>query len=55
MPEPTIIDATPETVGYTFGGREPVATIRPGELIRLRTLDCFGGKVGSVEDLPSKV
>ncbi|GID30282.1 acetamidase/formamidase family protein [Paractinoplanes brasiliensis] len=55
MPEPIFIDATPGTVGYTFGGRDPIATIRPGELVHLRTFDCFGGKVTSVSDLPSKV
>ncbi|GIM97957.1 acetamidase/formamidase family protein [Paractinoplanes toevensis] len=56
MPDdPLFLDATPATVGYTFGGREPVATIYPGELVRLRTWDCFGGKVTSTDDLPSQV
>jgi amidase len=49
------IDATPETIGYTFGGRDPIATIRPGQIVRMRTQDCFGGKVRSVDDLPSRV
>lgn len=55
MAEPTFIDATDATVGYTFGGLEPIARIMPGEPVRLRTLDCFGGKVTSMDDLPSKV
>ncbi|MEV6350853.1 acetamidase/formamidase family protein [Actinoplanes sp. NPDC051851] len=41
--------------GYTFGGREPIATIKPGSPVSLRTLDCFGGKVRGVDDLPSRV
>jgi amidase len=50
-----IIEPDETTVGYTFGGREAVAEVMPGEPVRLRTLDCFGGKVTSVSDLPSKV
>jgi amidase len=53
--EPLLIEANETTVGYTFGGREAVAQVMPGEPVRLRTLDCFGGKVTGVEDLPSKV
>lgn len=49
------IDATDATVGYTFGGREPIARVIPGEPVRLISRDCFGGKVTSVNDLPSKV
>lgn len=50
-----IIEATADAVGYTFGGREPIATIHPGDIVRIRTQDCFGGKVRSVDDLPSRV
>lgn len=53
--EPRFIDATDATVGYLFGRREPVAVIRPGDPVRLRTWDCFAGKVTSTADLPSKV
>ena len=49
------IDATHDTVSYTFGGRQPITQIRPGEPVRLRTMDCFAGNVRSVDDLPSKV
>lgn len=55
MAELKTIEATPANVGYTFGGREPIAEIKPGELVRLRTLDCFGGRVSGVDDLPSTV
>lgn len=55
MAELTFIDATEATVGYTFGGREPIGRVMSGEPIRLRTWDCFAGKVTSVQDLPSKV
>jgi amidase len=50
-----VIEAGEATVGYTFGGRKAIAQVMPGEPVRLRTLDCFGGKVTGVEDLPSKV
>ncbi|GIE93880.1 acetamidase/formamidase family protein [Paractinoplanes rishiriensis] len=53
--ESRFIDATDATVGYTFGRRDPVAVIEPYELVRLRTWDCFAGKVASTDDLPSKV
>jgi amidase len=49
------IDASPENISYTFGGRQPIAEILPGELVRVSTLDCFGGNVHGVEDLPSQV
>ena len=55
MAESTFIDATDAVVAYTFGGRDPIASITPGQPVRLRTLDCFAGKVTSVADLPSKV
>lgn len=55
MAEPTVIEATPKTTAFTFGGRKPIAKIEPGELVRIRTMDCFGGQVQSVDDLPSKV
>jgi amidase len=48
-------DPTPEQLSYTFGGREPVLRVRPGDVIALSTEDCFGGLVRSVDDLPSVV
>jgi acetamidase/formamidase len=49
------IPADPGQYGYTFGGREAIASIKPGTTVTLRTLDCFGGKVRGVDDLPSQV
>jgi len=40
---------------YTFGGREPVRRVRPGDVLDVYTEDCFGGLVRSVEDMPSVV
>ncbi|GAA2700747.1 acetamidase/formamidase family protein [Actinoplanes palleronii] len=48
-------DAEPGHYGYTFGGREAIGEVKPGTPITLRTLDCFGGKVRTVDDLPSRV
>jgi amidase len=48
------LDASDDAVGFTFGGRDPIASIAPGQSVRLRTQDCFGGKVTGVADLPSK-
>ncbi|WP_152185805.1 acetamidase/formamidase family protein [Segeticoccus rhizosphaerae] len=40
---------------YVFGGGEPLLRVPPGSVIELSTEDCFGGKVRSVADLPSRV
>ena len=45
----------PHELAYTFGGRAPVARVTPGTLMRISTEDCFGGKVRTVDDLPSLV
>lgn len=42
-------------ISHTFGGRTPVATIHPGEVVTVSTLDCFGGRVTSADTLPSQV
>jgi acetamidase/formamidase len=38
---------------WTFGGREPLARITPGEVLDLYTEDCFAGRIRSEQDLPS--
>jgi acetamidase/formamidase len=48
-------EPSPEQLSYTFGGREPVLRVRPGDIIELSTEDCFGGRVRTVDDLPSVV
>jgi acetamidase/formamidase len=45
----------PDQLSYTFGGREAVASVRPGDILELSTEDCYGGAVRSVDDLPSQV
>ena len=45
----------PDELSYTFGGREPVRTVKPGTVLELYTEDCFGGRVRDVGDLPSVV
>ncbi|MFI6294401.1 acetamidase/formamidase family protein [Nonomuraea sp. NPDC050790] len=45
----------PDELSYTFGGRAPVAEVGPGTLLELYTEDCFGGRVRTVDDLPSQV
>ncbi|MFG1686075.1 acetamidase/formamidase family protein [Nonomuraea sp. NPDC049269] len=46
---------SPEEFGYTFGGRAPVGKVAPGTIVELFTEDCFGGRVRTVDDLPSQV
>ncbi|GAA1855650.1 acetamidase/formamidase family protein [Asanoa iriomotensis] len=46
---------TAAELSYTFGGREPVARIKPGDILETYTEDCFGGVVLGVDDLPSRV
>lgn len=44
---------TPEQYAWTFGGYPPVGRIRPGDVLRVWTEDCFAGQVTSREHLPS--
>jgi len=47
---------TPAQLRYTFGGGgEPLLRVRPGTVVELTTEDCFGGKVRTAADLPSRV
>ena len=49
------LEATPDTVSYTFGGGSPALRVQPGTVVELTTEDCFGGRVRSAADLPSRV
>ncbi len=40
---------------YTFGGHPPVGRLQPGQALRVYTEDCFGGRVRTASDLPSRV
>ncbi|NMO52415.1 acetamidase [Actinoplanes sp. TBRC 11911] len=55
MTEVVTYRPTPDELSYTFGGREPVRTVKPGTILELSTEDCFGGRVRGVDDLPSVV
>ncbi|HEV8281269.1 MAG TPA: acetamidase/formamidase family protein, partial [Candidatus Limnocylindrales bacterium] len=44
---------TPDQFAWTFGGREPIMRVRPGDVLDLYTEDAFGGKIRSSSDLPS--
>ncbi|WP_305785750.1 acetamidase/formamidase family protein [Symbioplanes lichenis] len=45
----------PDELSYTFGGRDPVLEVAPGTVVEVFTEDCFGGRVRTVDDLPSQV
>lgn len=45
----------PDQLAYTFATREPVGRVRPGDVLRVSTEDCFGGAVRGTGDLPSQV
>ncbi len=42
-------------LSYRFGRVPSVAGVQPWRLLRIDTWDCYGGRVTSVEDLPSEV
>lgn len=45
----------PSRLTYTFGGAAPLASVRPGGIVRTWTLDCFAGRVHSTADKVSEV
>jgi acetamidase/formamidase len=48
-------EADPAGLTYTFGGVEAVASLCPGTTLTTWTMDCFAGRVRSVEDRVSEV
>src|SRR5213594_3368630 len=46
---------TEKQYAWTFGGVDPIARVKPGDVLDLYTEDCFAGKVRSEQDLFSKV
>ena len=44
-----------DSLVYTFGGADPVVSVRPGTAIRTATLDAFAGRLKSPADRPSQV
>ena len=47
-------DAPASSLVYTFGGVEPVVSVRPGTVISTSTLDAFGGRIRSSADVASQ-
>ena len=45
----------PRRLTYTFGGAEPVASLRPVSVLETSTLDAFAGRLRSVHDKVSEV
>jgi acetamidase/formamidase len=45
----------PTALAYTFGGFEPLVSVRPGAVVSTWTMDCFAGRVRSTTDLVSQV
>lgn len=45
----------PAEFAWTFGGVAPVRKVKPGDVLRLWTEDCYAGKVRSEADLVSQV
>jgi acetamidase/formamidase len=54
QPATTRFVPTPDQYAWTFGGREPIMRVQPGEILDLYTEDAFGGRIRSSEDLPSQ-
>ncbi len=48
-------EGDPAKLAYTFGGFEPLVSVRPGTTVSTWTLDCFAGRVRTTADLPSQV
>ena len=55
LPDIVNLAPTPDQYAYTFGGRAPLVTVKPGTIIEMYTEDCFAGNVKGVDDLPSEV
>lgn len=47
-------DAPSETLAYTFGGQDPVTTIRPGDVVSTWTRDCYNGAVTGADQRVSE-
>jgi acetamidase/formamidase len=45
----------PEQYSYVFGGRAPLLSVRPGDIVEVSTEDCFGGRVTNPLDIPSQI
>ena len=48
-------EGDPTKLAYTFGGFDPLVSVRPGTTVSTWTMDCFAGRVRSTSDLVSEV
>jgi acetamidase/formamidase len=48
-------EGDPTKLAYTFGGFEPLVSVRPGTTVSTWTMDCFAGRVRSTTDQVSEV
>jgi acetamidase/formamidase len=48
-------EGDPTALAYTFGGFDPLVSVRPGTVVSTWTMDCFAGRVRSTSDLVSQV
>jgi acetamidase/formamidase len=55
VPDVITVRPGPAQYAWTFGGTDPVASVRPGMILELWTEDCFAGRVRSHDDLVSVV
>jgi acetamidase/formamidase len=45
---------TADQYAWTFGGCDPVMSVRPGDILELFTEDAFAGRIRSAADVPSR-
>ena len=45
---------TTDQYAWTFGGYEPVLSVRPGDVLDLFTEDAFAGNIRTADDIPSR-
>ncbi|GAA1969313.1 acetamidase/formamidase family protein [Microbacterium deminutum] len=50
-----VLHPGPSQYSYWFGGVDPLLRVAAGDIVELSTEDCFGGRVTTPDDLPSKV
>ncbi|MEY9953722.1 acetamidase/formamidase family protein [Leifsonia sp. EB34] len=46
---------SPGEYSYVFGGVAPRLSVKPGDIVKVSTEDCFGGRVTHQDQLPSEV
>ncbi len=49
-----VLNPAPGEYSQTFGGVAPRLTVQPGDLVEVHTEDCFGGRITSPDQIPSR-